>query len=99
MIARVKKLQVCGSQQLRLWFTDGLSGLVDLGPLLRGPIFRPLASPEFFRLARVDRVAGTVVWPNGADIAPETLHELVAAGRSEVPANRRRKAARRPTRR
>lgn len=60
-----------------LWlrFQDGTSGEVDVSPSFRGPVFEPLRDTEFFRQVRVDPELGTVVWPNGADVAPETLYE------------------------
>jgi hypothetical protein len=63
---------------LRLRFSDGLEGVLDLEPLLWGPMFEPLRDLACFRRVRVSRDAGTVVWPNGADLDPETLHRLVA---------------------
>jgi hypothetical protein len=62
-----------------LWvrFEDGLEGEVDLADSLRGPVFEPLKDLSFFALVRVDHELGTVVWPNGADIAPETLYDRV----------------------
>ena len=56
-------------------FEDSTSADVDLSYLLGyGGIFEPLRDPEYFRRLRVDPDAGTIVWPNEADIAPETLY-------------------------
>ena len=62
-----------------LWvkFEDGTEGDVDLSSSLRGPVFAPLKSVEYFAQATVDPEIGTVVWPNGADIAPETLYDRI----------------------
>ena len=69
---------------VRLRFEDGTAGDVDFGYLLEyGGVFEPLGDPEYFRDMRVDREAGTIVWPNDADIAPETLY---ARARSEAAA-------------
>jgi hypothetical protein len=57
---------------------DATRKTVDVGPLLEGPVFEPLRDPAFFARAVLDRVCGTVTWPNGADFAPEALHELAA---------------------
>lgn len=60
---------------VRVRFDDGTSGEVDLSYLLDyGGVFEPLRDPHFFRQLRADPEAGTVVWPNEADIAPETLY-------------------------
>jgi len=58
-------------------FEDGTAGEVDLTTSLRGPVFEPLRDPEYFKQVRVDPEIGTIVWPNGADIAPETLYSRV----------------------
>lgn len=58
-----------------LRFQDGTCGEVDLRESLRGPVFEPLHDIEYFKLVTVDSEIGTIVWPNGADIAPETLYQ------------------------
>jgi hypothetical protein len=40
-----------------------------------GPVFEPLRDEAFFAQVAVDPELGTVVWPNGADLAPDALHE------------------------
>ena len=55
-------------------FDDGTAADVDLSYLVDyGGVFEPLRDPDFFRKLRADAEAGTIVWPNEADIAPETL--------------------------
>ena len=58
---------------LAVTFRDGHTGEVDLSAGLPGPIFEPLRDPAYFRMARFDADFETVVWPNGADLAPEFL--------------------------
>jgi hypothetical protein len=60
-----------------LRFRDGTTGEIDLAGELRGPVFEPLRDPAVFRLFRLDPEFHTLVWPNGADIAPEHLHHAV----------------------
>ena len=63
--------------KIRLVFSDAVEGIVDFSAWLDGPVFEPLKNPEYF--ARFFVEGGTVVWPNGADIAPETLYERAKA--------------------
>lgn len=67
-----------GGHRLRLTFADGLVSDVDLADRFktpRGPMFEPLRDVKYFARVSVDPELGTVVWPNGADLAPEVLHE------------------------
>ena len=72
----VVSVSVCGPSSVLLVFDDGVSKQVELRPLLRGPVFETLLDPIEFARVRVDHGAGTIVWPNQADVAPETLYSL-----------------------
>lgn len=61
--------------RINLTFNDNLQGTVDFDGWLEGPIFEPLRDQNYFQRFFLD--GGTIVWPNGADIAPETLYEAV----------------------
>jgi Protein of unknown function (DUF2442) len=78
----VTAVEVLDGHRVRLAFEDGSVGDVDLTHLLsRGPVFEPLRDPAYFRQVRVDPEGGTIVWPNGADVAPETLYAAVHGDR------------------
>ncbi len=67
-------VEVSGEYRLRLTFDDGTVGEVDFaGREWRG-VFEPLRDPDYFARVTVDAEAGTVAWPNGADMAPEPLY-------------------------
>jgi hypothetical protein len=66
--------------RIHLAFNDSSEGTLDFRRWLDGPVFEPLREPNYFRRFFID--GGTLVWPNGADIAPETLYEAVQATRS-----------------
>lgn len=71
---RVTSVKVLDHYLLRLGFSDGSSRDVNLVGELCGPVFEPLADPDFFAQVRVDDELGTVVWPNGADLDPLVLN-------------------------
>ena len=69
-----------GDFRIHVAFNDGVEGTVDFSPWLTGPVFEPLKDRGYF--ARFFIEGGTVTWPNGADIAPETLHEQAQASKA-----------------
>jgi hypothetical protein len=72
VLPQVVQAEYRGRHRIHLWFSDGLEKTVDFRQWLRGPIFEPLKDAAYFQ--RFFLEAGTVTWPNGADIAPETLY-------------------------
>ena len=74
-LVRVTAVEVVREFVVQLEFDDGTERAVDLEPMLWGPVFEPIRTdPSYFRQVRVDDEAGTIVWPNGADIDPVVLH-------------------------
>lgn len=65
---------------LALTFADGLEGEVDVLDELWGPVFADARTVAGFREVAVDRETGTIAWPGGADLAPDTLYERVRTG-------------------
>jgi hypothetical protein len=83
LILHVLEAEVCGPHSLKLLFNDGTRKQVNVKPLLKGRMFEPLHDPIYFKRVTIDPIGGTVVWPNGADFAPEALLMLP----SETEAN------------
>jgi hypothetical protein len=74
-MVEVTAVEVIQERTVRLWFSDGAERIVDLLPLLWGPVFEEIAADDdVFNAVRVDPEIGTITWPNGADLAPEVLH-------------------------
>ncbi|MBI3683226.1 MAG: DUF2442 domain-containing protein [Acidobacteria bacterium] len=79
MFPRVSKVRHLAAYRLKLSFTDGAEGELDLKERVvgRGGVFSPLEDIGFFSQVRVDPEAGTIVWPNGVDLCPDVLYSLV----------------------
>jgi hypothetical protein len=60
--------------RLAVCFDDGTEGVIELQDRLFGSVFEPLRDPAIFQQVFVDEF-GVVAWPNGADIAPDAMHE------------------------
>ncbi len=75
---RACALKVLPDWQLSVEFNDGLTGVVDLSELINNPdpgIFSALRDPSYFATAYLDY--GAVAWPNGADLAPESMYKAI----------------------
>jgi hypothetical protein len=75
MVPRLTEVRHVKAFILHLRFADGTEGDADFADDLEGEVFEPLRDPALFRRARLDPQLHTVVWPNGADFAPEFLYE------------------------
>jgi len=74
-IHRVARFDIVGPYRLAVAFTDGTTQEIDFHPVLRGALFGPLRDLATFNAVTLDREAGTLTWPNGADFDPATLHD------------------------
>ncbi len=74
-IYRVQAVKVVAPYTLQVSFDDGLTRRIDLSAVLAGELFGPLRDPAVFDQVGVDPEVHTVVWPNGADFDPATLHD------------------------
>jgi hypothetical protein len=74
-IHHVQSFEHVGPWTLLVRFEDGTSQQIDFRPVLRGALFGPLRAPDVFRQVRLDPEVRTLVWPNGADFDPATLHD------------------------
>ena len=80
-VPRVVQARAVAAFRLFLSFDDGVSGELDLASRLFGPVFEPLKDERYFAQVRVNHELGTVVWPNGADFAPDVLHDRLVKSR------------------
>jgi hypothetical protein len=93
-IHKVTGFDVVGPYRIRVTFEDGVVRLIDLGAILEGELYGPLRDLELFNAVSLDPEVHTLVWPNGADFDPATLHDwpeheagMVALAKRWVAAN------------
>lgn len=74
-IYRVIGLESIGPYTLLVKFDDGQEREIDFRPVLSGALYGPLEDEKLFNQVKIDPEVHTLVWPNGADFDPETLHD------------------------
>ena len=74
-IFRVVSVEIIAPFTLSLAFDDGTSQTIDFEPVLAGEMYGPLRDLELFSQVTIDPEVHTLVWPNGADFDPATLHD------------------------
>ena len=74
MFLQVIKARYVDNYRIEVAFNDGKKGIADLSEALKGSVFEPLKNVELFSQFTVDEELDTIVWKNGADLAPEYLY-------------------------
>ena len=74
-IYRIRSFEKVAPYTLRIEFDDATERTIDFRPILAGELYRPLRDPELFEQVQIDPEVKTLVWPNGADFDPATLHD------------------------
>ena len=74
-IYRVSDFRILSPYTLRVTFDDGTERVIDFQPVLAGELFGPLRDLNLFNQVSIDAEVHTLVWPNGADFDPATLHD------------------------
>ena len=77
-IYRVRSFEIVAPYTLCVRFDDNSEQTIDFRPVLAGELYGPLRNLELFNQVRIDPEVETLVWPNGADFDPATLHEWPA---------------------
>ncbi len=74
-IHRVTDFEIVAPYTLRVTFEDRVQQVIDFRPVLEGDLYEPLQDKKLFDQVEIDPEAHTLLWPNGADFDPATLHD------------------------
>ena len=74
-IYRVKAFEIVKPYTLRVRFDDDTEQTIDFQPVLAGELYGPLKDLALFNQVQIDPEVHTLLWPNGADFDPSTLHD------------------------
>ena len=79
MNPRLINAEYIDGYKIKVTFSDGASGLIDLESELWGEVFEPLKDPKIFQSFSINDELKTIVWPTGADLSPEFLYQQAVA--------------------
>ncbi len=85
MVPRMKEAEYLGDYRIRVRFADGTEGEIDLQGELWGEVFEPLKDKARFAEFVLNEELETIVWPNGADLAPEFLYQQLRPAGAITP--------------
>ena len=74
-IYRIIQVEIVADYTLQITFDDDATQTINFLPVLEGALFGPLQDKVLFNQVEIDPEVHTIVWPNGADFDPETLHD------------------------
>ena len=74
-IYRVESFEIVSPYTLKVRFDDNTEQVIDFEPVLSGELFGPLHDLNLFNQVKIDAEVHTLVWPNGGDFDPATLHD------------------------
>jgi hypothetical protein len=74
-IYRVESFEIVSDYCLKVRFDDETEQTIDFQPVLAGELYGPLRDIDLFNQVKIDAEVKTLVWPNGADFDPATLHD------------------------
>ena len=93
-IYRVESFEIIAPYTLRVRFDDDTEQTIDFQPVLAGQLYGPLRELRLFKQVKIDPEVKTLVWPNGADFDPATLHDwpeqaeaMIASAQDWEPVN------------
>ena len=81
-LLKITSARYLGNYSFQLTFNNGEIGVADIEKELWGEVFEPLKIEGMIKRFHIEN--GTLEWPNGADLAPEFLYELVEQGKAEL---------------
>jgi hypothetical protein len=85
---RIVSVEPLEAYRVRIRFSDGVEGEVDLSALVGKGVFSIWNDPEQFARVFIDPESHTLAWPGGIDLCPDTLYRDVTAQKATLEKTR-----------